>query len=252
VIVVLCIHSDEILDEGATPPTRRTGWRAWAGWAVRAADSAAWEADSPADRGASRDRTPPGLRRKAGSHLRGGRGCPKPADGPATPATEKGVAVAAPEPAAASPPRRSFVETAYWNPSVVTDKDGKARVVLKAPTALAEYRITARGVTGADTLLGQATADVAVRKDLSSSCGSPPVLNQGGQTPIRRPGPPRGRRGAGERPAGGLFRGAGGGVSEGGRPQGGRRRRGGLRPDRGPRRRPRPPDARRGRRGSGR
>ena len=51
--------------------------------------------------------------------------------------------------------RERFVETAYWNPLVVTGKDGKARVTFKAPTALSEYRITARGVTGADTLAGQ-------------------------------------------------------------------------------------------------
>ena len=44
--------------------------------------------------------------------------------------------------------RERFVETAYWNPSVVTGHDGKARVTFKAPTALSGYRITARGVTG--------------------------------------------------------------------------------------------------------
>src|SRR5262249_44006979 len=32
-------------------------------------------------------------------------------------------------------PRERFVETAYWNPSVVTGKDGKARVSFKAPAA---------------------------------------------------------------------------------------------------------------------
>ena len=30
-------------------------------------------------------------------------------------------------------PRERFVETAYWNPLVVTGKDGKARVTFKAP-----------------------------------------------------------------------------------------------------------------------
>ncbi len=42
-------------------------------------------------------------------------------------------------------PRERFAETAYWNPLVVTGKDGKARVTFKAPTALSAYRITARG-----------------------------------------------------------------------------------------------------------
>ncbi len=55
-------------------------------------------------------------------------------------------------------PRRAVVESAYWNPSVVTGKDGKAIDHLQGAPALAEYRITARGVTGADTLVGQTTA----------------------------------------------------------------------------------------------
>ena len=32
-----------------------------------------------------------------------------------------------------APPRERFAETAYWNPLVVTGKDGKARVTFKAP-----------------------------------------------------------------------------------------------------------------------
>ena len=40
----------------------------------------------------------------------------------------------------AEEPRQRFVETAYWNPSVVTGKDGKATIKFRAPTALSEYR----------------------------------------------------------------------------------------------------------------
>ena len=76
-------------------------------------------------------------------------------------------------------PRQSFVETAYWNPSVVTGKDGKARVTFSAPTALSQYRFTARGVTGADTLAGETTADLAVRKDVFVDLKTPASLTQG-------------------------------------------------------------------------
>src|SRR5579864_3188164 len=76
-------------------------------------------------------------------------------------------------------PRQQFVETAYWNPSVVTGKDGKARVTFRAPLALSEYRFTARGVTGADTLVGQTTADLAVRKDFFVDLKVPSTLTQG-------------------------------------------------------------------------
>ena len=76
-------------------------------------------------------------------------------------------------------PRERFVETAYWNPSVVTGKDGKARVTFRAPTALSEYRITARGVTGSDTLVGQATADLTVRKNFFVDLKVPSAVTQG-------------------------------------------------------------------------
>ena len=76
-------------------------------------------------------------------------------------------------------PRQQFVETAYWNPAVVTGKDGKARVTFQAPMALSEYRFTARGVTGAETLVGQSTADLIVRKDFFVDLKVPAALTQG-------------------------------------------------------------------------
>ena len=76
-------------------------------------------------------------------------------------------------------PRQHFAETAYWNPLVVTGKDGKARITFKAPTALSAYRITARGVTGADTLAGQATSSLTVRKNFFVDLKLPSSLTQG-------------------------------------------------------------------------
>ncbi len=45
--------------------------------------------------------------------------------------------------------------------------------------ALSEYRFSARGVTGADTLVGQATADLTVRKDFFVDLKVPAALTQG-------------------------------------------------------------------------
>ncbi len=75
--------------------------------------------------------------------------------------------------------RQRFAETAYWNPSVVTGADGKTRVTFKAPSALSEYRIMARGVTGADTLVGQTTAPLTVRKNFFVDLKAPSALTQG-------------------------------------------------------------------------
>ncbi len=79
----------------------------------------------------------------------------------------------------AAQPRQQFVETAYWNPSVVTGKDGKGRVKFKAPMALSEYRFTARGVTGADTLVGETTSELTVRKDFFVDLKVPAALTEG-------------------------------------------------------------------------
>ena len=77
------------------------------------------------------------------------------------------------------PSREKTVETAYWNPSVVTDKDGKARITFKAPSALSEYRITARGITGSDTLAGQTTSTVTVRRNFFVNLKVPGSLTRG-------------------------------------------------------------------------
>ncbi len=76
-------------------------------------------------------------------------------------------------------PREQYVETAYWNPSVVTGADGTAKVTFTAPTALSQYRFSARGITGADTLAGQSTADLAVRKDFFVELKVPAILTEG-------------------------------------------------------------------------
>jgi uncharacterized protein YfaS (alpha-2-macroglobulin family)/tetratricopeptide (TPR) repeat protein len=86
---------------------------------------------------------------------------------------------------AAASPRQQFVETAYWNPAVVTGPDGKAVVKFKAPTALSEYRFSARGVTGADTLVGQATAELAVRQDFFVDLRLPAALTEGDKPRFR-------------------------------------------------------------------
>jgi len=112
-------------------------------------------------------------------------GAPIPAAGDEAPPEPRAAPVAAEQPRAPEPQpapvpaRQQFVETAFWAPAVVTGQDGKARVTFRAPTALSEYVFMARGITGADTLAGQSTADLAVRKGLFVDFRRPPVLIQG-------------------------------------------------------------------------
>ncbi len=55
--------------------------------------------------------------------------------------------------------RKQFADTAYWNPSVVTNAAGSAQVSFTLPDNLTTWRATARGIT-LDTQVGAATNDV--------------------------------------------------------------------------------------------
>jgi hypothetical protein len=61
--------------------------------------------------------------------------------------------------------RQRFLDTAYWNPALRTDEDGRATLRVELPDNLTTWRMTARGVT-ADALVGQASVDVVSTKDL--------------------------------------------------------------------------------------
>lgn len=56
-------------------------------------------------------------------------------------------------------------ETAYWNPSLVTDADGRASVSFVLPERSTTWNWHARGIT-VDTLPGQADGELTVRKEL--------------------------------------------------------------------------------------
>lgn len=84
--------------------------------------------------------------------------------GPKTPPAE-GVGGGGGGPVEAFEVRSEFPDTAYWNPSVVTDAEGHASVSVDLPDSLTTWRMDARGVT-LDTLVGSSTVDVVATKDL--------------------------------------------------------------------------------------
>jgi uncharacterized protein YfaS (alpha-2-macroglobulin family) len=79
---------------------------------------------------------------------------------------------------AAFAPRRDFQDTAYWAPAVVTDERGEARVTVRLPDNLTEWRVLARAVT-TDTLVGQATTRIIVNQDIVVRPAAPRFLLQG-------------------------------------------------------------------------
>jgi len=84
----------------------------------------------------------------------------------------------------AAPPRTYFPELAYWNPHVVTDEAGKARVTVVLPDTNTRWRILARGVT-ADTLVGQETTHVVTRTDFFAEIAAPRQVMQGDTFRVR-------------------------------------------------------------------
>ena len=80
---------------------------------------------------------------------------------------------------AEAPARERTIETAYWNPAILTDEAGRGKVTIKAPNALGEYEFDGRGVTAADTLVGQASAELAVRKPFFIELDLPGHLTEG-------------------------------------------------------------------------
>src|ERR1044071_2397457 len=74
--------------------------------------------------------------------------------------------------------RRLFKDTAFWQPDVVTNRDGRATVTFKLPDNWTTWRATARAVT-ADTRVGSTVERVVARKDVIMRLEMPRFLTEG-------------------------------------------------------------------------
>jgi uncharacterized protein YfaS (alpha-2-macroglobulin family) len=63
------------------------------------------------------------------------------------------------------PVREEFPDTAFWNPSFITDSNGMGQVTLTLPDSLTTWFIETRGLT-LDTRVGQAQTEVVTTKPL--------------------------------------------------------------------------------------
>ncbi|MEX2186156.1 MAG: tetratricopeptide repeat protein, partial [Pirellulales bacterium] len=80
-------------------------------------------------------------------------------------------------------PQLIIQETGYWNPSVVTDKDGKATVAVTLPDRSTAWKLLAKGATK-ETLCGEADASLAVKKDLFGELKLPLAFTDGDKAEI--------------------------------------------------------------------
>ncbi len=79
--------------------------------------------------------------------------------------------------------RSEFKDTAYWNPAITTDTNGKAELNLDFPDNLTTWRMLSRGWT-ADSLVGQTQTDVRTRQDLMLRLQHPRFLTESDQVVI--------------------------------------------------------------------
>ncbi|MHB8899311.1 MAG: MG2 domain-containing protein [Thermoguttaceae bacterium] len=74
-------------------------------------------------------------------------------------------------------------ETAYWNPAIVTGEDGTATVTFTVPDRSTAWTFAAKGIT-AETLAGETTADLAVKKDLFGELKLPQAFTDGDKAQV--------------------------------------------------------------------
>ncbi len=75
-------------------------------------------------------------------------------------------------------PRNNFADTALWEPSLVTDANGDARLTVTLPDTLTTWRLTARAVTIA-TQVGETTTQIVTQQDLNVRPLLPDTLTTG-------------------------------------------------------------------------
>jgi len=61
--------------------------------------------------------------------------------------------------------REDFPDTAYWNPALITNADGRGQVTITLPDSLTTWHIDVRGLT-VDTKVGQAQTEIIATKPL--------------------------------------------------------------------------------------
>jgi hypothetical protein len=79
--------------------------------------------------------------------------------------------------------RTVFKDTAYWNPTIKTNKNGKADVKFKLPHNLTTWTLAAVASTK-DTRIGQSTKEITVNKDIVVRPITPNIMRVGDQVKL--------------------------------------------------------------------
>ncbi len=74
-------------------------------------------------------------------------------------------------------------ETGYWNPMVVTDEKGEAKLTITMPEQSTAWKVNAKGIT-ADTLAGEAELEIVAKKELFGELKLPLAFTDGDDAEI--------------------------------------------------------------------
>jgi len=84
---------------------------------------------------------------------------------------------------ARSLPEVPIEETGYWNPAIVTGEHGQATVTFTVPERSTAWTLLAKGIT-TETLAGEATDGLVVKKDLFGEIKLPPAFTDGDEADV--------------------------------------------------------------------
>ncbi len=80
-------------------------------------------------------------------------------------------------------PEMAHAETAFWDPTIVTDDSGKATVTITMPARSTAWRLRSKGING-ETLAGQTVADLITKKDLFGQMKLPLAFTVGDRAKV--------------------------------------------------------------------
>lgn len=75
-------------------------------------------------------------------------------------------------------PSMASAETGYWNPAILTDKEGKATITFRTPDRSTAWKLRAKGIN-AETLAGQTETDIVTKKELFGELQTPLAYTEG-------------------------------------------------------------------------
>src|SRR5262249_36390402 len=81
-------------------------------------------------------------------------------------------------------PQRGPQETGYWNPAIMTDENGEARLTITLPDQSTAWQLAAKGITR-DTLAGEAQTELTAEKRLFGELKLPAAFTDGDEAQVQ-------------------------------------------------------------------